>query len=96
MHRIAASETNFDTAPDRALDVGALAAQVAERGIDFCASGDRLDAFVQAARHAGASSTLVALVADPSEPAVARERAFGLLAVAVAADRSSPRRRVAA
>lgn len=92
MHRFAASDTN----PDTSLDIDALAAQIAERGIDAGVSSGRLDAFVRAARCAGASSTLVALVADPAEPAVARERAFGLLAVAIAADRSSPRRSVAA
>lgn len=92
MHRFAALDTN----PDTSLDIDALANQIAERGIDAGVSSGRLDAFVRAARNAGASSTLVALVADPAEPAVARERAFGLLAVAIAADRSSPRRSVAA
>ena len=92
MHRFTASDTNADTS----LDINALAVQIAERGIDAGVSHGRLDAFVRAARCAGASSTLVALVADPAEPAVARERAFGLLAVAIAADRSSPRRSVAA
>lgn len=92
MHRNAALDTNLDTG----LDINALAAQIAERGIDAGVSSGRLDAFVRAARCAGASSTLVALVADPAAPAVARERAFGLLAVAIAADRSSPRRRAAA
>ncbi len=92
MHRFTASDTNADTS----LDINALAVQIAERGIDAGVSNGRLDAFVRAARRAGASSTLVALVADPAEPAVARERAFGLLAVAIAADRSSLRRSVAA
>ena len=92
MHRTAASYSNLDTT----LDINVLAAQIAEYGIEFGDAGGRLDAFVRAARCAGASSTLVALVADPAEPAVARERAFGLLAVAIAADRSSPRRRAAA
>lgn len=92
MHRTAASYSNLDTT----LDINVLAAQIAEYGIEIVDAGGRLDAFVRAARCAGASSTLVALVADPAEPAVARERAFGLLAVAIAADRSSPRRSVAA
>jgi hypothetical protein len=92
MHRFTASDTNADTS----LDINVLAAQIAEYGIELADAAGRLDAFVRAARCAGASSTLIALVADPAEPAVARERAFGLLAVAIAADRSSPRRRAAA
>ena len=92
MHRIAASYTNLDTP----LDVNALAAEIAEHGIGIGDLNGRLDAFLHAGRCAGASSTLLALVADPAEPAVASERAFGLLAVALAADRSSPRRRAAA
>ena len=92
MHRFTASDTNADTS----LDINVLAAQIAEYGIEFADAAGRLDAFVRAALFAGASSTLIALVADPAEPAVARERAFGLLAVAIAADRSSPRRRAAA
>jgi hypothetical protein len=103
MHHIATSDPQFDTTRDTTLgirldsrlDISGLAAQIAERGIESCAASGRLDAFVRAARSAGASPTLVALVADPAEPAVARERAFGLLAVAIAADRASPRRRAA-
>jgi len=77
-------------------DINALAARIAECGIAAAAADGRLDAVVDAARHAGASATLVALIADPAAPAVARERAFGLLAVELAADRSSPRRLTAA
>jgi hypothetical protein len=99
MHHIATSDPHLDPTRDTTLgirlDISGLAAQIAERGIETCAASGRLDAFVRAARSAGASPTLVALVADPAEPAVARERAFGLLAVAIAADRASPRRRAA-
>jgi hypothetical protein len=83
MVRIAASSN--------ALDSNGLAAQIAERGIEAVANGGRLDAFVLEARCAGASSTLTTLIVDSAAPAVARERAFGLLAVALAADRSSSR-----
>ena len=92
MHGTAASYSNLDTT----LDINVLAAQIAERGIDAGVSSGGLDVFVRAARCAGASSTLVTLVADPAEPAVARERAFGLLAVVLAADRTSTARFVAA
>ena len=93
MVRIAASNFSLDTVT---LDISELAAQIAERGIEAVAHGGRLDPFVRAARRAGASSTLVTLVADPAQPAVARERAFGLLAVELATDRTSTRRFVAA
>ena len=53
---------------------------IAEHGIEAVAANGRLDVVVRAARRAGAFATLVALVADDTAPAVARERAFGRLA----------------
>ncbi|MGH9134042.1 MAG: hypothetical protein ACRDZZ_08910 [Ilumatobacteraceae bacterium] len=85
-----ASPTPFASPFDPLRDVAALAAEIAERGI-AAAGGDRLDAVVRAARRAGVCPTLVTLVADPSSPAVARERAFGMLAAALATASRSPR-----
>ena len=49
-----------------------------------------LAAVASAARARGCSATLADVLADPAQPAVARQRAFGLLAVAlVAADDAS-------
>ena len=92
MDRITASDTVFDI--NRDLPV--LATLIAEHGIEAVAASGRLDAVVRAARRAGAFATLVALVADDTAPAVARERAFGRLAEQLTALRASPRSLVAA
>jgi hypothetical protein len=92
MDRIAASETVFDIN----CDLGTLATLIAEHGIEAVARSGRLDVVVRAARRAGAFATLVALVADDTAPAVARERAFGHLASQLTALRSASRPAVAA
>ena len=47
---------------------------------------------IRAARVVGVSSTLVDILADPSEPEVARMRAFGRVAAALAAADAKPLR----
>ena len=92
MDRITASDNVFDIHRD----LGVLAELIAEQGIEAVAASGRLDVVVQAARRAGAFATLVALVADETAPAVARERAFGRLATQLTALRSAARPAVAA
>ena len=92
MDRIAASNNVFDIHRD--LDM--LAELIAEQGIEAVAASGRLDVVVHAARRSGAFATLVAVVADETAPAVARERAFGHLASQLVALRSVPRPAVAA
>jgi hypothetical protein len=53
-------------------------------------------AVVREARVRGVSPTLVSILADPREPEAARLRAFGRIAVALAAVGSAPRIRPAA
>ena len=92
MDRIPASETVFDITRD----LGVLATLIAEHGIEAVAATGRLDVVVRAAQRAGAYATLVAIVADETAPAVARERAFGRLASQLTTLRSSTRPLVAA
>jgi hypothetical protein len=51
---------------------------------------------VRAARQRGVAPLLVAVLADPREPEVARLRAFGRIAVALSAVETAPRIRPAA
>jgi len=92
MAPLAASETVFDLNRD----LGALAALIAEHGIEAVARSGRLDSVIRAARRSGAFATLVAVVADDNAPAVARERAFGRLATQLTALRTSTQPAVAA
>jgi hypothetical protein len=85
---------------DRAhIDLAELAADIAARGITAVAAAGLLDPVLRVARSVGVTPTLVALVADPAAPAVARERGFGRLAAELATDRApkpTPRRLAAA
>jgi hypothetical protein len=92
MAPIAASDTVFDINRD----LNTLATLIAENGIEAVAATGRLDGVVRAARRAGAFATLVAVVADATAPAVARERAFGHLASQLTALRASTQPAVAA
>lgn len=75
--------TTFLRALDRA------AHDIAEDGID--AHPAMVDHLVRVARRHGLSPTLATVLADPTAPAVARERAFGRLAATLAAATSAPR-----
>ena len=72
-------------------DWQALAANVAEDG--FERHQPTVVEFATAARSAGLSNVLIDVVSDPAEPEVARLRAFGRLAVALAAGAGDGRRR---
>jgi hypothetical protein len=97
MDRITASDSALDAGFDTRLesvfvinrDLGSLATLISEHGIEAVARSGRLDVVVRAARRAGAFATLVALVADDTAPAVARERALGRLASHLTALRST-------
>jgi len=92
MNPSAASDTVFDLNRD----LGVLATLIAEQGIEAVAASGRLDGVVRAARRHGAFATLVAIVADDTAPAVARERAFGNLATKLVALRSMAQPQIAA
>ncbi|MEX1006186.1 MAG: hypothetical protein WD990_01480 [Acidimicrobiia bacterium] len=62
-----------------------LAHNIATFGIDRYE--DEIQAFADSAYRHGIAATLAGILADPSNPAVARERAFARLATAV---RSAP------
>jgi len=64
-------------------DLHRVAETVADQGID-AVDATLVDAVAARALLLGASSTLVDVLTDRSEPAVARVRAFGRLAVVVA------------
>lgn len=73
---------NFSMASGRAFDATTLddlAWRIDRHGIDGIPASTLRDLGF-AALDADASATLVALVVDPAEPAVARQRAFGRLA----------------
>jgi hypothetical protein len=74
---------SFDTSP-RSLD--ALAWRIAEHGVSAHLAEVR--EFARAARASGVSEAVVAAVLDPDAPEVARQRAFGMAAAALAAKRS--------
>jgi hypothetical protein len=74
----------FDPTP-RSLD--SLAWRIAEHGIDT--QLDDVRALASTARWAGVPEAMVAVMVDPQEPAVARLRAFGAVAAAVAGHHSS-------
>ncbi len=58
-------------------------AEILERdGIDEV-PGDLLNELLAAGRAVDASAIAMAVVVDPTEPAVARERAFGLLSIQI-------------
>jgi hypothetical protein len=63
-----------------------LAARLAEYGP--AAVHDELARFAAHARRHGVTPLLVAVVADPTQPDVARQRAFGRIAVELAASTS--------
>jgi hypothetical protein len=78
----------FDRTP-RSLD--SLAWRIAEHGIDS-PNDDVLDdvrAFARSALAAGVDRSLVGMLLDPGQPAIARQRAFGVVAAALA--NQSPR-----
>ena len=64
-------------------DLDRIAAVVAAQGIDAIDPG-LIDAVANRALTRGASRTIAAVATDPAEPAVARVRAFGRLAVIAA------------
>jgi hypothetical protein len=68
---------------DLSTDLARVAATVADRGID-AVEPSLVDAVAARALMLGASTTLVDILVDPDEPAVARIRAFGRLAVVAA------------
>ncbi|MAT03640.1 MAG: hypothetical protein CL424_01150 [Acidimicrobiaceae bacterium] len=72
--------TEYDLLPT---DLDRIAAVVAEQGFDAVDPG-LVDAVVHRALARGASITIAEVAADTAEPAVARLRAFGRLAVAAA------------
>ena len=92
MNPSAASDTVFDLNRD----LGVLAALIDEQGVEAVAASGHLEGVLRASRRAGAFATLVAIVADDTAPAVARERAFGNLATKLTALRSMPQTQVAA
>jgi hypothetical protein len=74
----------FDRTP-RSLD--SLAWRIAEHGID--SELDDVRAFARSALMAGVDRSLVDMLLDPRQPAIARQRAFGAVAAALA--NQSPR-----
>ena len=64
-------------------DLDRIAAVLAEQGFDAVDPG-LVDAVANRALARGASATIARVATDPTEPAVARLRAFGRLAVAAA------------
>jgi hypothetical protein len=90
--------TPIPTTPLTSGFLAALAGDIAELGIRHESIAARLAAAVEAGRRHTGAAVLVALVADPQAPAVARERAFGRLAALLAKPRPAtpPRQPVAA
>ena len=70
-------------------DLDRLAAVVAEFGIDVVEPA-LVDALADRALARGASATLAGIVTDPTEPAAARIRAFGRLAMVAARPAPAP------
>lgn len=64
------------------IDLDRVAETVADRGVD-AVDPSLVDRVATRALALGASPTIVAVVLDPTEPAVARVRAFGRLAMIV-------------
>lgn len=71
------------TSNDLPTDLHRVAETVADQGIDAI-DPSLVDAVAARALVLGASTTLVDILVDPDEPAVARIRAFGRLATIVA------------
>ena len=71
------------TSNDLYTDLHRVAEAVADQGIDAI-DPSLVDAVAARALVLGASTTLVDILVDPDEPAVARTRAFGRLAMIVA------------
>lgn len=71
------------TSNDFYTDLHRVAEAVADQGID-AVDPSLVDAVAARALVLGASTTLVDILVDPDEPAVARIRAFGRLAMVVA------------
>jgi hypothetical protein len=71
------------TTSPRSSTVDALAWRVAEDGVERHL--DDVVAFGHQALSQGACSVLVAVMLDPDEPPIARQRAFGAVAAALAA-----------
>lgn len=68
------------------LEIGTLAEAIATDGI--AAHEQRLAAVLVGARSAAVSPVLISVLADSREPAAARERAFGRIAMKLAASRT--------
>lgn len=71
------------TSHDLSHDLQRVAATVADRGID-AVDPSFVDAVAARALMLGANTTLVDILVDPDEPAVARVRAFGRIAMIAA------------
>lgn len=71
------------TSNDLHIDLRLIAETVADQGID-AVEASLVDAVAARALMLGASTTLVDILVDPDEPAVARNRAFGRLALIAA------------
>lgn len=71
------------TSNDLYTDLHRVAEAVADQGID-AVDPSLVDAIAARALMLGASTTLVDILVDPDEPTVARNRAFGRLAIVVA------------
>lgn len=71
------------TSNDLHIDLRLVAETVADQGID-AVEASLVDAVAARALMLGASTTLVDILVDPDEPAVARNRAFGQLALIAA------------
>lgn len=76
---------------DAALTLARFAAHLEASGIER-APADALTAVVTAAREARASEVVIGVFVDPTEPAVARERAFAKLASRIVGRGGSGRR----
>ena len=90
MNRTAATALHPTTRPATAfagLDLAGLAARIADHGIEAIGTDGGVESIVRAARCINASATLIAVLGDPGAPPVARERAFGRLAVHLATHR---------
>lgn len=71
-------------------DLAQLGQALAAHG--FAGHDAAIHAVVESARGAGLSPVLIAVLADPTEPELARLRAFGRLALALTAERRDPDR----
>lgn len=72
-----------DATIPRSLRLDALARQIEHHGIASVAAA-QLELIARLAARSGGPAVLAALLTDPNEPQVARERAFGRLAVHLA------------